>query len=53
MKVRVTRILNYTYESLEDACDDVDRWAVQGTRKFGKTTIMSRSLPPDYDEEET
>jgi hypothetical protein len=42
--VRVTRILEYQYESTTDALQDMDRWAVSpnGTIQFGKGSRVTR-----------
>lgn len=49
MKVKVLRLLEYTYESAEEAARDQQRWAVQNTTTFnGLTVIRSAVLSPDF-----
>ena len=45
MTVRVLRIMEYRYDSLTRANEDMDRWQVQGSRKFGHCTVTSTTMP--------
>lgn len=51
--IRVIRLLEYTYESLDAAQDDMERWHVQGTyHPGGRRRISSTVLvnPMQYEE---
>jgi hypothetical protein len=51
--VRVTRILEYVYESAEEALTDMDRWSVppQGTISYNaRMRVRSAVIGPVFDE---
>ena len=60
-KVRVLRLLEYTYDSVGAMERDRTHWAIQGDRKYGATRIKSVTLPlevletpdPDPDDVDT
>lgn len=45
MKIRVLRLMEYTYESVEVMEKDMARWQVQGTEVHGSIKIKSTTLP--------
>lgn len=46
--IRILRLIEYNYESYEQAEDDMKNWGVPafGSRQFGNKTIYSAILPP-------
>jgi len=51
--VRVTRILEYTYESAEEALTDMDRWSVppNGTISYNaRMRVRSATIGPVFGE---
>jgi hypothetical protein len=45
-KIRVLRLLEYTYESVEEMEKDMKRWGVQGVRGYNpRCVIKSVTLP--------
>jgi hypothetical protein len=53
MAVRVLRLMEYVYEDIESALDDMGRWQVQGTFKPNKRMRISSTIllnPTPYEE---
>lgn len=54
MVVRVLRVMEYTYETVERATADMSRWVVQGEyRPSFDMKIVSRSFPLEVDSDAT
>lgn len=44
MRHRVLRVLEYTYENTERMLHDMELWAVQGTKQFGKDLTVRSAV---------
>lgn len=51
-KIRVLRLLEYIYDTPDRMIDDMARWQVQGTKRYGNMTIHSTTLSPEILTEE-
>ena len=50
-KIRVLRLIEYTYDTARAMAADMARWEIQGTRWQGRVRIRSVALPPEIVEE--
>jgi hypothetical protein len=44
-KVRVLRLIEYTYADVEQMERDMERWSVQSSRNYGPVQVRTTTLP--------